>query len=362
MRLRGLGALLKETFSKWSNDKVPKLAAALAYYTVFSLPSVLIVVIAIVGLVFGRQAAQGQIMGQIQDLIGESSAKAIEKIIENASKPASGVIATVVGLAMLLVGASGVFGELQDSLNTIWEVEPKPYRGIFGLIKDRFVSFTMVLGTGFLLLVSLVLSAALAAFSKFMGDLMPGLTFLLHVVNLVIPFAIITLLFAMIYKVLPERKIQWRDVWIGAAGTSLLFTLGKLAIGMYLGRSNVASTYGAAASVVIILVWVYYSAQILFFGAEFSRVYATKHGSHRAVQEKNAPPVEGNAPIEPAVPPVIAIGIKDKERQRVGPFVSGVMANVRAPEQPIKTKHGRSTAAIIGFCLGLLFGNMVKRG
>jgi membrane protein len=285
---------IKEAFEDWSEDRASRLAAALAYYTIFSLAPLLIIVIAIAGLAFGREATQGQIINQISGLVGPDGAKAIETLIENAGKPSSGVIATAFGILVLLIAASGFFGQLQDGLNTIWEVKPRPGRGIRGIIKDRFLSFTMVLGVGFLLLVSLVISAGLVAVGKFLGTLMPGTVILGYILNVILSLLVITLLFAMIFKILPDVKISWRDVWIGAATSAFLFTLGKLLLGLYLAKANIASSYGAAGSLVVILVWVYYSAMILFFGAELTQVYANRYGS-RIVPDRNAVPVTEEA-------------------------------------------------------------------
>jgi membrane protein len=278
----------------WSEDRAARLAASLAYYTIFSLAPLLIIAIAIAGLAFGREATQGQIVNQIGGLVGSEGAKGIQALIENASKPSSGVIATTFGIIVLLIASSGFFGQLQDGLNTIWEVKPRPGRGILGIIKDRFLSFTMVLGIGFLLLVSLVLSAGLVALGEFLGRFMPGTVIVGYVLNIVLSLLVITLLFAMIFKVLPDVKISWRDVWIGAAVTALLFTVGKSLLGLYLVKANIASAYGAAGSLVVILVWVYYSAMILFFGAEFTQVYANRYGS-RIVPDRNALPVTEEA-------------------------------------------------------------------
>jgi membrane protein len=270
--------LVKEAFSDWSRDHAPRLGAALAYYTVFSLVPFLVVVIALIGLVFGQEAAQSAILDQIAALVGDQSAAAIKDMIRRADQPSTGLLATVIALATLLVGASGVFGQLQDALNTVWGVEPKEGRGLWGFIKDRFLSFVAVLGTGFLLLVSLVLSSALAAMGKWFSGLLPLPEAVLEVMNLGLSFVVVTGLFALIFKVLPDAKVAWRDVWVGAALTSILFTVGKFALGLYLGKSNVASAYGAAGSLVLVLLWVYYSAQILLYGAEFTQVYANQVG------------------------------------------------------------------------------------
>jgi len=268
---------------------------AAATTVVPALAPLLILLISIAGLAFGKDAAQGRISAQIRGLVGGQSAQAVEGIIASANKPSTGMLASVAALITLLLGASGVFGALQDGLNTIWEVESKPGRGILGLLKDRFLSLTMVLGFAFLLLVSLVLSAALSALSDFMGGVLPLPSFVLQALDVIVSFAVITLLFAAIYKVLPDVEIAWNDVWIGAVITSLLFTIGKVFIGIYLGRSSVASAYGAAGSLVVILIWVYYSTQILFFGAEFTQVYADAVGS-RIKPDKDARSVTNPKP------------------------------------------------------------------
>lgn len=280
--------LLKDTAQKWSADKAPRLGAALSYYTVFSLVPLLVLTIAIAGLAFGKEAAQEAMMEQIAGLVGPQSAAAIKQMMDIAQKPSSGAVASLIAIGTLLLGASGVFAQLQDALNTVWGVEPKAGRGIWGAIKDRFFSFVAVLGTGFLLLVSLVLSAALAAFGKLFLSWLPGQEAVLHVADLAVSFGVITLLFAMMFKLLPDAKIAWRDVWVGAGLTSLLFTIGKFLIGLYLGKADIGSAYGAAGSLVILLVWVYYSSQILLFGAEFTSVYANRYGSRIVAGTKSA--------------------------------------------------------------------------
>jgi membrane protein len=279
--------LLKLTFIAWQKDKASRLAAALAYYTAFSLAPMLIIVIAVAGFVFGQDAAQGEIVAQLQGLVGREGAQVIQNLIENARRPQSGIVATIAGIAILLFGATGLFTQLQDALNTIWNVQPKPGRGIKGLLQKRFLSFAMVLAIAFLLLVSLAVSAGLAAMGKYFDHLFPQVILLWQVLNLTLSFAIVTVLFATIYKVLPDAKVAWSDVWMGASITSLLFAVGKWAIGLYLGNSSVGSAYGAAGSFVVILLWVNYSAQILFFGAEFTQVYANRYGS-RIVPNRHA--------------------------------------------------------------------------
>ncbi|HTE53415.1 MAG TPA: YihY/virulence factor BrkB family protein [Kofleriaceae bacterium] len=280
VRTRDSWDLVKATFSEWVDDKASRLAAALAYYTAFSLAPLLVIAIGVAGLVFGDEAAQGRIVGELQSLMGPDGARFVEELIAASRRPASGITATVVGVVILLFGATGVFGELQDALNTIWGVKPGPSRqGLRGILKDRLLSFTMVLGTGFLLLVSLALSAAFAVIGSRVGGLLPFPEAALQLVNFLVSLGFITLLFALIFKVVPDAKIAWRDVWIGALITALLFSLGKLVIGLYLGKSTVTSSFGAAASLAVMLIWIYYSAQILFIGAEFTQVYATRFGS-----------------------------------------------------------------------------------
>jgi membrane protein len=272
-------SVIKETASDWDDDKAATLAAALAYYTLLSIAPLIVFAVAVAGLVFGEEAARGQISEQISGLVGPQASEAIESIAKNADAPATGMVSTVIAVVVLLFGASGVFGELQSSLNTIWEVEPKPGRGIMGIVKDRFFSFTMVLGVAFLLLVSMVLTAAISSFGKFLESSLPGGEALWAVLNFAISLGIITLLFALIYKVIPDAKIRWHDVWIGAGVTAALFTIGKLLVGLYLGKSTFVSSYGAAGSIVALVVWVYYSSQIVFLGAEFTQVYARRFGS-----------------------------------------------------------------------------------
>src|SRR5918993_2101934 len=274
---------LKDTFREWREDGANRLAAALAYYTTFSLAPLLVLIIAIASLAGGREAAQTQTMAQVEDLLGAEGRDFVQGMIESASRPSTGLMATLIGAVTLLFGALGVFGELQNSLNTIWEVKPKPAKGVLDGIRRfvfrRLLSFTMVLGIGFLLLASLVVSAGVSAFGEYIGTRWPMADFWLGLINFTVSFLVITLLFGMIFKFLPEIKIAWKDVWLGAAVTSVLFSLGKFLIGLYLGRSEVGNTFGAAGSLAILLIWIYYSAQILFFGAEFTQVYANRYGS-----------------------------------------------------------------------------------
>jgi len=294
LTLRVLWSLLVETFFEWSEDRAPRLGAALAYYTVFALAPGLIVIITVAALLLGREAAQGQILGEVQDLVGFAGAQAITAAVESARGAGSSAVATGLAAITLLFGLWGVFGELQDALNTIWGVTTKPGRGVIGVVKERFWSFAMVVGIGFLLLVSLAASAWLAALGKVFSRLLPLPAPVMETANALLSFVIISLMFAVMYKLLPDVRVAWRNVWIGAAVTALLFTIGKSLIGLYLGRSTLASVYGAAGSLVVILLWIYYSAQIVFFGAEFTKVYSRRFGAV-VVPDPTAVPLTADA-------------------------------------------------------------------
>ncbi len=276
--LREFWQLLKAAATAWVNDRAQRMGAALAFYTVLAVSPLFVIVFFIVSLWLSATSARDQIFDQIRDLIGPQGAQALQTILVSPQLHAQGWVASAFAIGTLLVTATGLFIELQDDLNLIWGVESKPGQGIRGFIKNRLLSFAMLIGTGFLLLVSLVVSAALAAANKYFSGMVPGAAWFWQAVNVVVSLGVITLLFAMIYKVLPDVKIRWREVWVGAVTTALLFTVGKFLLGMYLGRSSVASTYGAAGSAVVILLWVYYAAQILFFGAELTQVFACRFG------------------------------------------------------------------------------------
>jgi membrane protein len=283
--------LFKEAWAEFGKDKAQRLAAALSYYTLFSIAPLLLIAIAIAGLVFGKSQAQAQIVGQLRTLMGDAGAKAITEMLASAAKPKTGTFAIVIGTATLLYGAAGVFGNLKDALNTIWSVPEKKSGGILTWIKERFLSFAMVLGVGFLLLVSLVIDVALSALSSALWQ----------PIQLLISFVVVTVLFAMIFRFLPDVRIEWRDVWLGAAFTAFLFVLGKFALGLYLGKSAIGSSYGAAGSLVVLLVWIYWSANILFFGAEFTQVYAREKVGHSvsspaAKVAQPAPKIESPTP------------------------------------------------------------------
>jgi len=278
--------VVKETGTAWDEDNVTRLAASLAYYTLLSIAPLIILAVAVTGLAFGEAAAREHIAGELAGVVGTGAAEAIQTIAKNAHTPGSGVFSIVVGVVVLLFGASGVFGELQAALNTVWDVAPKPGRGIWGIVKDRFFSFTLVVGVAFLLLVSLIVSAALTWLGQFFAQSLPGGAVVWQVLNFGISFAVVTALFGLIFKTLPDVRIKWRDVWVGAAVTAALFTLGKFGLGIYLGSAGVASAYGAAGSIVALVIWVYYSAQVLLVGAEFTEVYARRFGSRITPDDK----------------------------------------------------------------------------
>lgn len=277
-KLKGVMALFKETFTQWLEHKAPRLAAALAYYMVFSLAPLLIIAIAIAGAIFGKDAARGEIVTQISGFVGQDAASVIEKAISNASQPDLSNIASLISVAILLFGASGVFAQLQDALNTIWGVQPRPGRVVRQFISKRILSFAMVVGLGFFVILSLLLTATISALSQL--ELLPGFPWLWKFLSLAVSFGLVTLFFALVFKFLPDAKIAWSDVGMGAIMTSILFAIGRSLLGWYLGQTSFASTYGAAGSLIVLLAWVYYSAQILFLGAEFTEVYARKYGSH----------------------------------------------------------------------------------
>ena len=275
--------LTKDAFSQWWNEDRPfELAAALAYYTLFSLAPMLVIAVSVAGFFFGREAAQNQIVETLSGFVGKDAGVVIQTMIENASKQQSSdsIFAVLVGVALLLFGAGGVVGQLQSSLNMIWGVEPRPDRGIVGFIRERFISYGMVLGVGFLLLVSLVVTAALSAFDQFLeGSIPAGAGFLLQAVHFVVSLGLIAFMFAAIYRFMPDGRIAWRDVAVGGILTALLFNIGKFFIGLYLGQSSATSVYGAAGSLATLLLWIYYSSLIFFFGAELTQVYANRFGS-----------------------------------------------------------------------------------
>jgi membrane protein len=297
---RKVWPVVKDTFSEWRTDKCPRLGAALSYYTVFSLAPVLILVIAVAGLFLGREAAQGKIVEQLAGLLGVDAAKMVQAAVLKASTNDGGLRASVLGIVTLLVGATGVMVELQDALNTVWKVLPKPGASVKRFLRARLLALALVLSLGFLLLVSLVMSAGLEFFVSWAGGFLPDWVALGYVLNYVVSIGVIALFFALLFKLLPDAKVAWKDVWFGALFTSVLFHLGKYLIALYIGRASVASTFGAAGSLAVLLVWIYYSSQILLLGAELTRAYANRYGS-RVVPDENAIPAPHAAPERLAV-------------------------------------------------------------
>lgn len=345
--------LIKTTIQDWNEDKAPRLAAALAYYTVFSIAPFLVVVIAIAGLALGQDAVQEQVMGQISSLVGQEGASMVGQMIEGATKPAAGIFAAIIGLITLVFGAIGVLAQLKDALNTIWEVPPKPGGGVIGFIRQNVLSLAMLLGIGFMLLVSLVASTAISAIGNYFIGQFPAWEAVLQVVNQVLAFLIVTLLFALMFKFLPDTEIAWRDVWIGAAVTSLLFNIGKFVLGLYLGNSGVASAYGAAGSLVVLLLWIYYSAQIFLLGGEFTQAYARLHGS-RVGQQRGA------------AQQASVVSMPDRDRPRLAAVAMGAVPDadldaVPLPKLSAKNRLVGLVTMVVLMVAGWLLGGRGKR-
>ncbi len=322
--LSNLPTLMKLTYQDWQEDNASRLSAALAYYTIFSLAPMLVLVIAITGLIWETEAVRTQILSQVQDLTGPEGADFVANLLTARGSPAEGIFALLIGIITLLFGALGVFNEIHTSLNLIWNIRVEKTKGFLQSIKklliDRFLSFAMILAIGFLLLVSLVITATLSATQETIRDAFPLSEFLLQLLNLAVSVGVSTLLFALMFKYLPDAEIAWHDAWIGAFVTSLLFSLGKAAIGIYLGNSAVSSAFGAAGSLVLLLLWIYYSAQILFFGAEFTQVYANQYGSKISLKGKERSvrrEVEEDKALttQPSLAPPAAMAISAREKQ-----------------------------------------------
>jgi membrane protein len=303
--LKSVGPLLKKSMSGFSEDKVPKLSASLAYYTVFSLAPLLIVIISLAGFFLGQEAVSGQLFHQISGIVGQASAKQIQEMISNASLSGKGTVSLIIGIVTLLIGATSMFGEMQDSINGIWGIKVHPKAGIKAVIKNRLLSFGMVGTLGFLLLVSLAATTVVEGLGDRLKNIFPGGSVVLfYIINLLLTLATTTVLFAGVFKVLPDAKNRWKDVWIGAGATAVLFLIGKFLIGLYIAKSNVGSTYGSAGSLIVLLLWIYYSSFILYFGAEFTKHYLVEYGN--GIQpNKYAVPMEGSivASAEPKKQP-----------------------------------------------------------
>jgi len=331
--------LVVETFSEWSEDRAERLAAALSYYTIFSLAPLLVIAVAIAGAFFGQSSDQAQqaVLNQVAVVVGQDTADAMAELLQSANRPELGSIAGILGVVTLLMGAAGLFGQLQDALNTIWEVAPKPNRGIWGMIRSRFFSFSMVLGTGFLLLVSLVLSSFLSALGGYVvGDSFEQAIFW-RIVNFVVSLLATWGLFTLIFKVIPDVKIAWSDVALGAAITAVLFSIGRFLLSLYLANASPANAFGAAGSLVLLLIWVYYSAQILFLGAEFTQVYARRYGS-RIQPDDNAVPLTDAAQANQGMPS------KEQLQAASSGRASSAAAASRHPGEPEKKPANSSNA------------------
>jgi membrane protein len=274
--------MAKDTVTAWIADFAPSMGAAVAYYTTFSIAPLLVIVISIAGIFYGTDAASGYLYAQLADLLGDQGAQVVRDMVDRAGATEDGIIAPIISVALLLIGATTVFAELQGDLDRIWKAPAaKKSTGVWALLRSRILSLGMVVSIGFLMLVSLVFSAALAALAKWWGGLFADFAWLLRILDITISLGVISVMFALMYKILPRVKISWHDVWIGSIATALLFAVGKFLVGLYIGRSQVASSFGAAGSLVVVLIWVYYSAQIFLLGAEFTWVYAHRLGSRR---------------------------------------------------------------------------------
>lgn len=279
-RPRGIVGVIRGTFQSWGEDKAARLAAALSYYTIFSIAPLLVLVIAIAGFIIGNNTTiRDQILTQIQQLVGQQGAQMVNTLITNTSRPRDGIIASIIGIVTLIFGATGVFNQLKDALNTIWEVAPNKNRGISGIFQERLSGMVMILGLGFLLLVSLVISTALSVLNQYFTNLLGNSGLVSMLINYAIQILVITFIFGAIFRALPDVEIKWRDVWVGALVTTILFLIGQYLISLYLSKASPTSTYGAAGSLVVLMLWVYYSAQILFLGAEFTKVYSAARGT-----------------------------------------------------------------------------------
>ena len=346
-----LWSMTRESFSRWSDDFAPSMGAAIAYYTVFSIAPVLVIIIAIAGFFFGREAATGQIYAQVAGLVGDNGAKAIESMVQGASGKSEGVIATVISVVVLLIGATSVFAELQTDLDRIWKAPAAAKsEGLWGMIRNRLLSLGLVLSIGFVMMVSLVISAGLAALGSWWGGAFDKFEWLLHLVNFVVSLGVITVGFALMYKILPRVDISWVDVWIGALVTALLFTIGKSLVGLYLGKSSVASAFGAAGSLAVLLVWVYYSAQIFLLGAEFTGVYAHRYGSRKGQRQPATVKEQAQGTAKPT---------HEKPRPDVPAPVAARRATRAKPAGAVQRHAGLVTAGAL--VLGALASELLQR-
>lgn len=338
---RKILGLFVQAFKNWQEDNCLRLSAALSYYSIFSIAPLLVIAISLAGLFLGAEAANDRIHNQMQGYVGSQAAEGIQAMVKSAAQPKEGALGTVIGIVTLLVGAAGVFGQLKDSLNTVWKVKRKPGGGVKSFIMEHFLSFGMVLGIGFLLLVSLLLTAFLSGMSGYFGEILQLPAAFWTILTFVGSFGVVTVLFATIFKILPDAEIEWKNVWVGAVATALLFELGKFGLGWYLGRPSTVSTYGAAGSVVLVLLWVYYASVILFYGAEFTRVYSKATGE--AIQPaENAVSVEtGPSGPSSAFAPAVETGAPS-------PFIPSPRkehpATILAANAPLRENEGYQRA------------------
>jgi membrane protein len=346
MKPKQIWNLVKEGASHWSNDRAPSMGAALSYYSMFSIAPLLVIVISVAGLFFGADAVQGAVFGQLSDLMGEDAAKAVDEMLKNANRPETGGVAAIVSVLVLLFGASTVLAEMQASLDTIFRVpERVKENGLWKWIRSRLLTFGMVLALAFLMLISLVLSAAVSTLGKWWGPVFEGWEWVAHALDIAVSFGLLTAVFAMIYKFMPRAALKWHDVWVGAAITALLFTIGKFLIGLYLGKSSVASGFGAFGSLALVMVWVYYSAQIFLLGAEITWVYANKHGSR---QNENVAPKPAVAEPEAARP---------ADDIQIAPSANDPMIAPQArPSRSALKRHLPELALSGAFVLGAMLG------
>jgi len=351
-----LWSMVKESVTAWIDDFAPSMGASIAYYTAFSIAPLLIIVIAIAGLVWGQEAASGYLYAQLAGILGDEGTKAVQAMVASASNMKEGVLATVVGVALLVVGATTVFAELQSDLDRIWKAPAvKRDEGFWGMIRSRVLSLGLVVSIGFLLLVSLVVSAALAAFGKWWGSIFGEMEWLFHVLDFVVSIGVIAVMFALMYKILPRVKIAWHDVWIGAGVTALLFAIGKFLVGLYVGKTSVASSFGTAGSLAVLLVWVYYSAQIFLLGAEFTWVYAHRYGSRRG-EEKPATAKEAAGTTDKPEGDRPSTGARESARRPA-------RVERPVPEEGVLGAASRHTAALTAgaIVVGALAGRLIDR-
>ncbi len=358
MNLKRFYQLARKSVDAWVDDYAPSMGAAISYYTVFSIAPLLIIVIAVAGFVWGRDAVQGEIIQQLSGLIGTEGAAGIQALIESANKPAKGIVATIISVGVLIIGATTVFAELQSAMDRVWDVPPaQKASGIWATLRARLLSLGFILGLGFLLAVSLVVSAGVAAFGGWTTGLFPGWEALMQVINTVFSLGVATVLFAMIFKLMPQASVAWRDVWVGAIVTAVLFEVGKTLIGLYIGKSSVTSSFAAAGSLVVLLIWVYYSAQIFLLGAEFTWVYAHEHGTQNAASKAHTEPsatgkaiassLQAEAEADAKAHPGASLPAKKPAELRSSPSASGVTSasavKATAEGQQLRTEASNRT-------------------